>query len=281
MNNININEWSVISEDQFKEMQFDSGVLVKSFDPSNPAIPSSSDILCATTGNLTITCTPTLVDLGEDVNNLHGKLKELQYIDGWQCQIQFTALEITAALLKMSLAAGDSSISGGVTKVQPRGYLTGADFRDVWWIGAKIGGGYAAVKIYNALNTAGLSLTTQKSGKANLAITLEAFSSISAQNVVPTEFYSIPATAPSISLAAYNITLDDDDPAYTLVATTTPAGATITWTSGDTDVATVASSWNGVKITPAGLGRCAVTGSITVGGVTATATCLVTVVEGT
>lgn len=281
MNNININEWSVISEDQFKEMQFDSGVLVKNFDPTNPAIPSTSDILCATTGNLTITATPTLVDLGEDVNNLHGKLKELQYIDGWQCQIQFTALEITAALLKMALAAGDSTTTSGVTKVQPRGYLTGADFQDVWWIGAKIGGGYVAVKIYNALNTAGLSLTTQKSGKANLAITLEAFSSISSQNVIPTEFYSIPATAPSITLASTSITLNDDDTAYTLTATTTPAGATITWTSGDTDVATVQSTWNGCKITPVGAGRCAITGSITVSGVTATATCLVTVVSGT
>lgn len=279
MNNLNINDWNVISEDQFKEMQFDSGVLVKSYDPQNPAIPTPETILCATTGDLTITCTPTLVDLGEDVNNLHGKLAELQYTDGWTCTIKFTALEINAELLKMALAAADYTVA--TKKVQPRNYLKAEDFQTIWWIGAKIGGGMVAVKLSNALNTAGMTLSTTKAGKGKLEVTLEAFSSISAANVVPTEFYLIPATAPSITLESYTLTLDDDDPAYTLRATTTPAGATITWTSGDTDVCTVTSAWNGVKITPVAHGKSAVTGSITVSGVTATATCLVDVVEST
>ena len=277
MDNININEWSIISEDQFKEMQFDSGVLVKSFDPTNPAIPSSSDMLCATTGDLKIELTPTLVDLGEDVNNLHGKLAELQYVDDWECKISFTALEITAPLLKLALAAADYSVVN--KKVQPRSYLKASDFITVWWIGAKIGGGYVAVKLYNSLNTAGMSLTTKKSGKANLAITLEAFSSISAQNIVPTEFYEISPTAPSITLETYTLTLDDDDPPYTLRASTVPAGATITWESADTDIATVESTWNGCKITPVSHGRVAITGSITVASVTAHATCLVDILQ--
>lgn len=192
MDNINITEWSVISEDKFKAMQFDSGVLLSAFDPADPDVPDSEDVICATTGNITITCTPELVDLGEDVNNLHGEIGELQYISSWQCQIQFTALEMTADTLKLALAAAAHTQATG--KVAPRMNLTAADFQNVWWVGALIGGGFVAVKLSNALNTAGLSLTTSKDGKGNLAVTLKGFVTFDSQDTVPMEFYALPGT---------------------------------------------------------------------------------------
>lgn len=59
----------------------------------------------------------------------------------------------------------------------------------------------------------------------------------------------------------------------TLTATTSPAGETVTWASSDTDIATVS---NGV-VTAVADGTCTITASMTVNGVTYTATCLVTV----
>lgn len=57
-----------------------------------------------------------------------------------------------------------------------------------------------------------------------------------------------------------------------LTATTVPAGGTVTWASSDTDVATVS---NGT-VTKVAAGTCTVTASVTVNGVTYTASCLVT-----
>lgn len=59
----------------------------------------------------------------------------------------------------------------------------------------------------------------------------------------------------------------------TLTATTSPVGETVTWASSDTDVATVS---NGT-VTAVADGTCTITASMTVNGVTYTATCLVTV----
>lgn len=58
-----------------------------------------------------------------------------------------------------------------------------------------------------------------------------------------------------------------------LTATTIPAGETVTWTSGDTSVATVA---NGT-VTAVGAGTATITASVGSGANTATATCTVTV----
>lgn len=59
----------------------------------------------------------------------------------------------------------------------------------------------------------------------------------------------------------------------TLVATTVPAGGTVTWASSDTDIATVTS---GGVVSKVAAGTCTISASVTVNGVTYTATCLVT-----
>ena len=74
---------------------------------------------------------------------------------------------------------------------------------DVQWLGAEyedrlfFASNYfqemyeVAVKLINGLSTAGLSLTTSKNGKGNIGITLTGHVSISNQDAMPMEFYSI------------------------------------------------------------------------------------------
>jgi hypothetical protein len=64
------------------------------------------------------------------------------------------------------------------------------DFAAIWWVGDKADGGLVAVKIKNALSTAGLSLKTTKDGKGNISLTLTGHVSINDQNTMPMEFYS-------------------------------------------------------------------------------------------
>ena len=59
----------------------------------------------------------------------------------------------------------------------------------------------------------------------------------------------------------------------TLTATTNPVGETVNWASSDTDIATVS---NGT-VTAVADGSCTITASMTVNGVTYTASCLVTI----
>lgn len=190
---MNITEWNAISKDDFDSMQFDSGVLVSSFDPATFKKPENKDVLDVTSGNISVTLTPTIVDLSSDVNNIHGlPPKELQLMTGWgSLQLSYTSLDFSASALKRSLAAAD--VSGN--KVTPRMYLKAEDFETIAWVGKLVGGGLAAIVIKNSLSTGGLSITTSKAGKGTHSVTISGFGSIENPSEVPVEFYSIAADA--------------------------------------------------------------------------------------
>jgi len=80
---------------------------------------------------------------------------------------------------------------------------------------------------------------------------------------------------PSVTISADAATVEVGE-THTVTATTVPAGETVTWSSDDTDVATVAAG----VITGVAEGTATVTASITVGGTSYTDTIEVTVVEG-
>lgn len=180
--------FTVIPQSTFDDLQTDAGVLLKTFSPSAPAAPSDSDIICATTGGINITCTPTYSDYGEDIDNVPNNMKELKHLDGWECKISTTCLGTSPELIKMSLGAADIS---NTTKIVPRRDLEQTDFSDLWWVGDKADGGLVAVKLINALSTGGFSLQTTKNGKGQITLELTGHVSIDAQTTMPMEFYSI------------------------------------------------------------------------------------------
>lgn len=181
-------KYSKISEDAFKQMQSDTGTLLKTFDPANPSL-TKENIITATTGGITITCVPTYSDWGEDIDNVPNNMKEFKHLDSWECTIETTALDISPEMLRLALGAAD--VDGN--KVTPRSFLKQTDFSDIWWAGDKIGGGFVACVIKNALSTGGLSLQTSKNEKGQLSITLTGHVSAENQDEMPMEFYSIDA----------------------------------------------------------------------------------------
>lgn len=184
--------FTVIPQATFEEMQLDAGVLLKTFNPASPAEPADADIICATTGGITASCVPTFSDLGEDVDNCPVNMKELKHLDSWVCTLGFTSLGVSPANIKMALGVADVD-SQDSTKVTPRRDLKQSDFTDLWWVGDRADGGFVAIQLKNALSTGGLSLTTSKAGKGQVAVTLTGHVSMSAQNVVPMVFYSAEA----------------------------------------------------------------------------------------
>lgn len=182
-------KFTVIPQSTFEEMQTDAGVLLKNFDPATPDAPEDADIICATTGGITAACVPTYSDFGEDVDNCPNNTKELKHLDGWDCSLAFNSLGTSPENIKLALGAADIDGSD-TTKVTPRSSLKQTDFSDIWWVGDRLDGGMVAVCLKNALSTGGFSLQTTKNGKGQTAVTLTGHVSITAQDVVPMEFYS-------------------------------------------------------------------------------------------
>lgn len=183
-------KFTKIPESTFKELQLDAGVLLKNFTPATAAAPEDTDIICATTGGITVSCTPTFSDFGEDVDNCPANMKELKHLDSWECTIEFTSLSVSPSTIKMALGCADVDTTNS-NLVKPRRDLKQSDFFDIWWVGDRADGGLVAIKLKNALSTGGLSLQTTKSGKGQTSITLTGHVSMSSQDVMPIEFYSM------------------------------------------------------------------------------------------
>lgn len=186
-----MSRFTVIPQETFSALQMDAGVLLKTFNPDNPVAPNDADIICATTGGINASCVPSFSDMGEDVDNCPVNMMELKHLDSWECKMSFTALGVTPEVIKWSLGAADIS---NTSKIVPRRNLAQTDFADLWWVGDRADGGFAAVKLKNALSTGGFTLQTTKSGKGQLSVELTGHVSISAQDVVPMEFYSTEGT---------------------------------------------------------------------------------------
>ena len=182
-------KFTVIPQSTFDDMQLDAGVLLYTFTLAEPAEPEDEDIICATTGGINVSCVPTYSDMGEDVDNCKNNMKELKHLDGWECKMSFTSIGTSPKSIKLALGASDIDTLNA-SKITPRKDLKGDDFSDIWWVGDKADGGMVAVCLKNALSSGGFTLQTTKNGKGQVSVELTGHVSLSAQDVMPMEFYS-------------------------------------------------------------------------------------------
>lgn len=187
-------KFTKISAKAFESMQINAGVVLNKFDPSGTTEIQDADIICATSGGVTAECKPNITDLGDDVDNCQKNTAELMQIEDYDCTLAFTALNVTTDVIKLALGAADVSEK----KVTPRMTLdptdSTGDFKDIWWVGDTIDGGFVAVKLMNALSTGGLSLKTTDKGKGNISVTLTGCPRLGS-DVVPMEWYYSPKAA--------------------------------------------------------------------------------------
>lgn len=175
------------------------------------------EIIAATKGGITINCTPTYSDLGSDVDNCPANLLELKHLDSWDCGMSFTSVTLTKSLADLAIGAVISDTNGqkppcgqecttcetckcgedgkcqfkDMTEytIKPRIDVKESDFKDIWWIGDLMGGGFVAICIKNALCTSGFSLKTTKNGKGEVALTMTGHVKAASQKDVPMELY--------------------------------------------------------------------------------------------
>lgn len=207
-----LKKFYAIPQDTFESMELEAGMLLKKLNIETMEEPADEDIICATTGGITINITPTFVDNGSDVDNCPNNMMELKDVTGWDCSIQITALGTSPEMIRRSLGVAD--INGN--EITPRNYIKLTDFQDIYWAGDKANGGAVVAHLFNALSTAGLSLKTSKGGKGQTSVTFTGHVSIKQQDVVPIKFYSTdpPAETEGVSTVnESNITTGDEETA--------------------------------------------------------------------
>ena len=187
-------KFTKISKEAFKSMQINAGVVLNKFDPTGTTEIKDADIICATTGDITAICKANFNDLGAGVNNAKKNTAELMQIEDYDCTLAFTALNVTTDVIKLAIGAADVAEK----KVTPRMTLdpteSTGEFKDIWWVGDTIEGGYVAVRLMNALSTGGLTLKTTDKGKGNISVTLTGCPRLGS-DTVPMEWYYSPKAA--------------------------------------------------------------------------------------
>lgn len=177
-----------IPTDTFSNLAKGAGMLAKTFTPSAPAKLEPTNILCATTGGVHITCVPTMVDHADGIDNAKTGLLEMQEVTMYEVTMEFTAVSVTADMLKMAM--GKAEISGD--KVLPKhGTLTATDVQDLWFIVPQTDKKVFAACIKNAFSTGGLDFQSENEGNGSLSMSLKGMYKMDEQDTVPLECYVI------------------------------------------------------------------------------------------
>ena len=184
-----------IRETAFNEMQKEAGLVLTYFDFDNPYDePESEDILATTDGGLHLTHEIPMNDLGDGVDNCPLGLKELMEKGQDNIALAFTSITFNPENIVMSIGAADQVLkSNGATHIYPRKNLKPGDFRDLICLFPMVGGGMCGAVLSNALTSNGLDVQTTKGERGKNSVTLVPHPSIYSQNVVPIEYFFIPA----------------------------------------------------------------------------------------
>lgn len=183
-----------IRKDTFDGLVTESGLLLKHLDieavkAGQPGF-TNDDIICATTGGISINDTTEWQDLGEDVDNCPVNMLEFKVMTSRSASISTSALSMTPETLKLALGAADIDESGSM--IIPRTSLDyDNDFQTIYWVSDKANGGAVIAVLTNALSTGGMTIQTGKATKGTLSIELTGHISINAQDVAPLTFYSL------------------------------------------------------------------------------------------
>lgn len=273
-------KYTKVAADTFQKLVLNAGIMCKGFVPSTGEV---SAILGATSGGVNFATNPTYVDFGEDVDNVPANTKQLKQLQAYDPTMSGNLLTLDPETAKTLVAVADIDGSDS-TKIVPRSQLQASDFHDIWWVGdysdvnTGSSAGYIAIHIKDALNVSGFQIQSGKNAKGQMAFEFHGHYDIEDEDQEPPfEIYVKAGTSgsadPSVRLSSHLIRIVGLNNTATLTAATTPAGATVTWSSAATATATVS---DGV-VTGKTAGNTIITASITSDGVTVNDTCTVIV----
>lgn len=197
-----------LRSETFENLQLNAGIFIKNLDYSSitdatalktaiaAAITAGTDIIGATRGGGSFTVTR---DIREpEIDGRRYPFKGGKFVDSADAQLSTTLVEITADNLVMALGSGKATTSGKKTKIEMNTAIGDADYIDsITWFGDMSDGRMVAITLFNALNTADLSLTFTDKGEGTLPIELHAHQEdVNDYDKAPFEivFFDLPTT---------------------------------------------------------------------------------------
>ena len=196
-------KYTKVPTDTWQTIQINAGVVAKTFTPATGAV---TDIFAATTGGMQFNSNPTFQDFGEDVDNVPPNTYQLKRIQYFDPTASGTFVAMSAALAKSLIGSAEYGTSGtpateDTTHIVPTHTLDTTAFDDFWVIGdysdknGATNGGYVAVHIKHALNTAGFQWTSGKDAKGQFAFEYHGHYDLTNIDDVPFEIYVKAGTA--------------------------------------------------------------------------------------
>lgn len=184
-------KFTQIPTDTFEKLQMNAGILLDEFTPKTGVI---GNIIGATTGGNTFEASASYTDMGDDIDNCPKNMLELKKLDSWEAKMSGTFSTVSASLAKTLVGAADID-SEDATHIIPRNEILKTDFHDVWWVGdysdmnGEKNGGFCAIHLMNALNTAGFKIKSSDKAKGQFSFEFTGHYSMDAQDTVPFEIY--------------------------------------------------------------------------------------------
>ena len=181
-------KYTKVEEQAYEKLQFNAGIVVKSFEPSNG---TATGILGATKGGLSFTAVQEFIDRGANIDNVPNNTKQLKQGKQWNVNLAGTFVTVDPEKVKLLLGAGDVSEN----KIVPRHDLKDTDFQDIWLVGdysdktGETNGGYCAVHLMNTLSTSGLSWKTTDEDNGEFSFNFMAHYDIGNIDKPPFEVY--------------------------------------------------------------------------------------------
>lgn len=194
-------KYTQVDSNVLKQIQFNAGVLCSNF---NIFTGEVSGIIGATTGGISVSIIPTTTDYGEDIDNVKKNTYELKRIDSWEAKISGTLVAASKAAIKKLLASTTETTetpSSGVTsptypavqRLDPNNEFAttsgSSDFETIWWVGDysddnnAVDGKYIAIKLENAINTAGFTIKTADKAKGQFSFEFLAHYSLNSDRI--------------------------------------------------------------------------------------------------
>ena len=138
--------------------------------------------------------------MSEDIDNCPKNMMELKKLESWEAKMSGTFSTVSASLAKTLVGAADIDKSD-VTHVIPRNDILKTDFQDIWWVGdysdlnGDKNGGFCAIHLMNALNTAGFQIKSTDKAKGQFSFEFTGHYSMEEQSTVPFENFIKAGTA--------------------------------------------------------------------------------------
>lgn len=153
-----------------ESLQLNAGVLLSDYTKGQNI--KESDILGATRGGGTFSAVQTIRQMAVDGAPVY--TKGLERVDEWVVTLTVTMLEFNKTALERAFGAGATVEvdDNGNTKITGNNKVISDNYKDIFWVGDMSNGKDIVIKIKNALNTNGFTMTINDKGEGTYPLNL-------------------------------------------------------------------------------------------------------------